>query len=60
MSEYTDEVLRRQNMRRPLVLAFVGTGCCPGCQEPKEIYARRRVTPGPTRERCLECWRAER
>ena len=59
MSEYTDEALRRQMVKSPLVLAFVGTGSCPGCHQPKEIFACRRVTPRPARERCLDCWRAE-
>jgi hypothetical protein len=60
MSESTDEALRRQILRRAILFVFVGTGSCPGCHQPKEIYARRRVTPGPAKERCLDCWRAER
>jgi hypothetical protein len=60
MSEHTDEALRRQIVRRTIVLAFVGTGYCPGCHEQKEIFSRRQVTPGPTKERCLDCWRTER
>ena len=49
---HTDEALRRQVVRSTSILAFVGTGYCPGCHQPKEICARRMVTPGPTRERC--------
>jgi hypothetical protein len=60
MSEHTNEALRRQRLRSPVVLAFVGTGFCPGCHQQKEIFAPRRVAPGPTRERCLDCWGAER
>lgn len=60
MSEDTNEVLRRQIVKRTVVLALVGIGYCPGCHQPKAIFARRRVTPGPSRERCLECWKAER
>jgi hypothetical protein len=57
VNEDTDEVLRRQPVLRAFVLAFAGTGPCPGCHQQKAIFAPRRVAPEPTRERCLDGWR---
>jgi hypothetical protein len=60
MSEATDTPLRRQTVLRMLGLAAVGTGRCPECQQRAEIFTRRRGTPGQAKERCLDCWKAER
>ena len=60
MSEAANEALRLQAFQRVMRLVFAGAGHCPGCQQQKAIFARRSAMPGPTKERCLDCWRAER
>jgi hypothetical protein len=60
MSEHLNEALRRQAFIRLMSLAPAGYGICPGCMQKKEVFSRRRATPGEGKERCLDCWRAER
>ena len=60
MSERPDEALRRQAFIRVVGLTLAGEGHCPGCGQQKEVFCKRRATPGPGKERCLDCWRAER
>lgn len=60
MSEHTEDAQRRQTVLRLMGLVFVGAGACPGCGQKGEIFARRSTLPAPGKERCLECWRAER
>lgn len=60
MSENLDEALRRQAFIRMMSLTPAGYGICPGCMEKKAVFSRRRVIPGEGKERCLDCWRAER
>jgi hypothetical protein len=59
MSEHTEEAERREHLIRVLGLVLGGMGRCPGCQELREIFYRRRAI-GAGKERCLDCWRAER
>lgn len=59
-SEPLEEALRRQTFIRAMGLVFVGAGSCPGCGQKKAIFSKRQATPGPGKERCLDCWRAER
>jgi hypothetical protein len=60
MSENLEEAVRRQAFLRLMNLAPAGYGICPDCMQKKAVFARRRATPGPGKERCLDCWRAER
>ena len=60
MSENLDEALRRQAFIRTMSLTPAGYGICPGCMQKKAVFARRRAIPGEGKERCLDCWRAER
>lgn len=60
MREHAAEVLRRQSVMHVFSLVFVGTGAGPGCHQQQAIFSRRRVTPGPPKERCLDCWEAKR
>lgn len=59
MSEAADQALRRHFIQ-VMGLTFTGHGICPGCLQKKEVFARRRVTSGAAKERCLGCWIAER
>ncbi len=59
MSETADEALRRENFIRVMGLILGGIGRCPGCQQLRDIFYRQRAI-GATKERCLDCWRAER
>jgi hypothetical protein len=60
MSETLDEAPRRQAFLRVRRLTPAGYGISPGYLQKQEVFSRRRVTPGEARERCLDCWRAER
>ena len=60
MSERAEEALRRQMFIRAMGLLSTGTGRCAGCEQRAEIFSKRRATPGQGKERCLDCWRAER
>jgi hypothetical protein len=60
MSEPLEEELRRQTFIRVMRLVSAGIGRCAGCQQQAEIFSKRRTTPTPGKERCLDCWRAER
>lgn len=60
MSERAEEALRRQTLIRVMGLIFAGKGRCAGCQQRAEIFSKRRAPPGSGKERCLDCWRAER
>ena len=60
MSESSEEALRRQTYIRVLGLIFIGLGRCSGCHQRAEIFSKRRTSPGPGKERCLDCWRTER
>jgi hypothetical protein len=60
VSQNTEEALRRQTLLRVLGLAVVGTGRCPLCHQQAEVFARRSALPGPTKECCLDCWKAQR
>ena len=60
MSKNPDEALRRQTLIRVMSLLSAGMGHCAGCQQRAEIFSKRRATPGEGKERCLDCWRAER
>ena len=60
MSEHYEEALRRHTVIRALGLAAVGTGRCPLCHQHTEVFARRSASPGPTKECCLDCWKAQR
>ena len=60
MSERLDKEVRRQAFIRVMGLVSAGAGCCPGCQQQAEAFTKRRATPGVGKERCLDCWRAER
>ena len=59
MSQHTEEAQRRENLIRVMSLVLGGMGRCPGCQQQREIFYRRRAI-GVGKERCLDCWRAER
>ena len=59
MSEHAEEVERRQHFIRVMGLICGGMGRCPGCQQLREIFSCRRAI-GVTKERCLDCWKAER
>lgn len=60
MSENSEAALRRQTLIRVKYLISAGMGRCAGCQQRAEVFSKRRTTPGPGKERCLDCWRAER
>lgn len=60
MSNQSADELRRQTCIRVMRLVFEGFGQCPGCQQRAELFSKRRATPGPGKERCLDCWRTER
>lgn len=60
MSERSEEALRRQTLIRVLNLISAGMGRCAGCSQRAEVYSKRRTTLAPGKERCLDCWRAER
>ena len=59
MSESSEEAQRRQTFLRMMGLTLAGEGYCPGCGQKKEVFSKRRAG-GPGKERCLDCWRAER
>ena len=60
MSENAEEALPRQTLIRVMGLISAGTGRCPGCHQRAAVFFKRRATPGQRKERCLDCWRAER
>jgi hypothetical protein len=60
MSENLDEALCRHAFLRMMGLTPAGYGICPGCLQKKVVFAPRRATPDAGKERCLDCWRAER
>lgn len=60
MSENPEEALRRQTFIRVMSLISAGMGRCAGCHQRAEIFSKRRATPGGGKERCLDCWKAER
>lgn len=59
MSKSPEEAQRRQTFLRVMGLTLAGEGYCPGCGQKKEVFSKRRAG-GPGKERCLDCWRAER
>lgn len=60
VGENTEEALRRQTVIRVMGLTFAGMGRCARCHQRADIFSKRRTTPGQGKERCLDCWRAER
>ena len=59
MREHAEEAEHRQHVIRVMGLIVGGMGRCPGCHQLREIFYRRRAI-APTKERCLDCWNAER
>ena len=60
MHEDLNEALRRLAFTRMMRLIPAGYGICPGCLQQKAVLARQRILPGEGKERCLDCWKAER
>jgi hypothetical protein len=60
MNQTDEEALRRQTLIRVMGLTFAGYGICPGCLHKKAVFSRRQTIPGIGKERCLDCWKAER